>query len=154
MTASLYLNPQGASQYDRTKGPPEHTWRWDWTPYSCSLNPPDLKQEHKWMSVTKELTIHDKSWFITKCKVCLAPFHNLMKIKIPSIHSLPWIKNAGHIQDKIISLHQNHNCVSTGFDKSIKRTPGIFCSPLNNVVDHFNGNSYSTFSYSTLDMDL
>lgn len=70
------------------------------------------------------------------CHHCLALFHNLMKIKIPSIHFLPWITNAGHTRDKIISLHQNHNCVSKGFDKSIKRTAGIFCSPLNKVVDH------------------
>lgn len=40
--AQLYLSPQAVGQCDRTRGPPEHTWRSDWIPSSCLSVPPDL----------------------------------------------------------------------------------------------------------------
>lgn len=52
--ARLYLSPQAVSQYDRTRGPPEHTWRSDWKPGSCSSVPPDLHNMSRKITFQKQ----------------------------------------------------------------------------------------------------
>lgn len=55
---SFYLIPQGVSQYDRTRGPPGHIWKSDWTPHSCSSDLQDLHNNKNKQTKTEDINNH------------------------------------------------------------------------------------------------